>query len=82
VERPLAFLERRYGKIIDLAVTSEYRRRGVGRALVEQACEWFRGQGVDGIELSVAASHDVGRAFWRSLGFAPTLETRYQRLRS
>jgi ribosomal protein S18 acetylase RimI-like enzyme len=66
-ERPLVFLERRYGKIIDLAVTSEYRRRGVGRALVEHAREWFRGQGVDSIELNVATSNDVGRAFWKSL---------------
>jgi len=78
-ERPLVFLERRCGKIFDLAVTSDYRRRGVGRALVEHAREWFHSQGVDSIELNVATSNDVGRAFWRSLGFAPTLETRYQR---
>lgn len=79
-ERPPVFLERRHGRIIDLAVTAEYRRRGIGRALVERAREWFRDRGVDSIELKVATSNEVATAFWRSLGFVPNLETFYQRL--
>jgi ribosomal protein S18 acetylase RimI-like enzyme len=62
-----------YGFISDIAVTERWRRRGVGRALVQSLFTWFRRQGVTAIELFVAEANPISTAFWRGLGFGDYL---------
>lgn len=59
----------RYGFISDLSVTSAWRRRGVGRALVNTLMAWFHEHGVTAIELFILENNDVSTAFWQSVGF-------------
>lgn len=64
-----SFFERRHrGYIHDVFVREEYRRRGIGRQLVEEILAWLRRRGVTLVELTVAASNDALH-FWEELGF-------------
>lgn len=65
------FLPARYGYLSDLAVRPDWRRQGIGRALVEHGAAWLRGQGVDSIQLQYYAFNERGAAFWQAMGFEP-----------
>jgi ribosomal protein S18 acetylase RimI-like enzyme len=52
-----------------LAVSSSFRRRGVGTALVRAALSWSRERGATRTELGVYEFNEPARAFWESLGF-------------
>jgi diamine N-acetyltransferase len=69
--------ERKYIEIDNMAVEPAFRRRGVGRALVDAAIAWASGRGVDTIELNVCEFNRSGAAFYRSMGF----ETNFRRLK-
>jgi len=63
------FFEHRYrGYIHDVYVRDGYRRRGIGRQMVQQILDWLRHRGVHLVELTVAANNDAVR-FWERLGF-------------
>jgi ribosomal protein S18 acetylase RimI-like enzyme len=60
---------RQYAEIGTLAVAQNYRRRGIGRALMETAERWASERGIDQIELSVWEFNDQARAFYAALGY-------------
>lgn len=63
------FFARRYrGYIHDVFVKREYRRRGIGRRLVEEILAWLRQHRVTLVELTVAVNNDA-IPFWERLGF-------------
>jgi diamine N-acetyltransferase len=68
-DRPV-LAPRRYAMIHDLAVRSERRRAGVGRALMECAQQWARAQGVSEVELTVWEFNIAAIRFYESLGYA------------
>ena len=61
-DREVALVEECY-------VLPAYRRRGVGRAAVEQWLAEQRRRGVQLVEASVLARNAPARAFWEQLGF-------------
>lgn len=61
----------RTGYIADIYVVPGYRRKGVGRMLVEESMKWFVLQGISAVELNVLADNESGKQFWESLGFKP-----------
>lgn len=67
--RPGIFMERVHGLISDVYVRPAYRRRGVGRRLVDAALEWFGGRRVSRVRLRTDARNAPGVAFWKRLGF-------------
>ena len=58
----------RFGYINELAVTEAWRRRGIGRRLVQALFDWFTQQGINTYRLTAAHRNPVAQAFWRSLG--------------
>lgn len=78
--RPPLFEETRRGEIEQLVVRSEARRRGVGSALVEQACTWMRQAGAAAVDVQVARSNAEGQAFWRALGYVDSMDVLEHRL--
>ena len=59
----------RWGIIEGCYVLPAYRRLGIGSGLVEKAREWFKGQGINRIELSMVSSNETADYFWRNAGF-------------
>ena len=58
----------RCGLLADIYVSELYRRRGLGRALVERLCLWFRDQEVSHFEWHVSARNQAAMAFWEAIG--------------
>ncbi len=64
------FFQQRYrGYIHDVYTKEAFRRRGIGRKLVDELFAWFRHRGVTVVELTVAANNADALPFWRRLGF-------------
>jgi ribosomal protein S18 acetylase RimI-like enzyme len=57
------------GHIITMDVLKEWRRHGVGSALLEEAEKRLARAGVDRVELETATDNAAGIAFWRSRGY-------------
>jgi GNAT superfamily N-acetyltransferase len=63
-----------------MGIMPEVHRQGVGRALIEQAQEWLKSQGVEYLQVkTLGPSHsDAGyaktRAFYAAVGFKPLEE--------
>jgi RimJ/RimL family protein N-acetyltransferase len=54
---------------LGLMVAAGYRRRGIGRAMLERALEWAREAGVRKLELHVFPWNDPAIALYESFGF-------------
>ncbi|MCQ8897917.1 MAG: ribosomal protein S18-alanine N-acetyltransferase [Hadesarchaea archaeon] len=57
------------GHILSIAVDPQYRRRGVGRALILKALERLRKEGATCVRLEARKSNLGARAFYSTLGF-------------
>jgi GNAT superfamily N-acetyltransferase len=60
--------------LVNVYTESEWRRRGIARALVLALMRWTTGQGFDHLVLHASAA---GRHLYESLGFAATNEMRW-----
>jgi ribosomal protein S18 acetylase RimI-like enzyme len=67
-------------EITDVGVREDARRRGIGRALVDEALAWVRDSGVHRVEVQVACANAEGQAFWRALGFGDLMDVLHKRL--
>ena len=65
---PEMFAQDASGFLADIFVDADYRRGGVGSALVAALASWFHEKGLGYFEWHVAARNDDAVAFWRSLG--------------
>jgi ribosomal protein S18 acetylase RimI-like enzyme len=63
------FVDRRFGIIDNLGVDPDFRRTGVGRALMEQAHDWAIRKGAESVELNVYEFNDPAIAFYEKLGY-------------
>ncbi len=57
------------GDVTNVAVDSPYRRRGIGRALLQYMIELARGRGIRVIHLEVRISNEPAKALYAQLGF-------------
>jgi aminoglycoside 6'-N-acetyltransferase I len=80
LSRPALFRETRRGEVEALFVRPEFRRAGVARGLAEAALAWLGARGLGRAALQVAVGNAEGRAFWRALGFEPSMEVLERRL--
>jgi ribosomal-protein-alanine acetyltransferase len=59
------------GEILNLAVAPEFRRRGIGGALLEDGLAAFRGRSASEVFLEVRESNHSAQALYLARGFLP-----------
>lgn len=57
------------GRIVNLAVSAEFRAQGLGRRLIEHALEYFRREGMSFAVIETLAQNSVGQHLYPSCGF-------------
>lgn len=60
---------KKIGVIYDIYIAEEYRKRGIGEALMKEVLEWFELKNIKNIELSVDARNIAAINFWKKMGF-------------
>lgn len=74
-----AFSPQREFLLVDqLAVVPEFRRNGVGRALMEACTQIARDNGLPRVELNVRSHNEGAQEFYASVGYGP-VQTRLAR---
>lgn len=71
----------RYTYVSSVYVRPECRRRGVMRALVEEAERWSRARGIDQIRLHNVAGSVTAEGAWSALGFQVVEQVRVRTFR-
>ena len=71
---PPIFPTQTYGFIADVCVTNRSRRQGAGELLVAAICRWFRGKGLNNVQMNVAHGNPISQKFWRKIGCADYLD--------
>lgn len=66
---PQAFRLRRRGQLLNTAVDPEFRRRGIGKALMSAVIAHVQEEGAEAIRLEVRASNSTARNFYSKMGF-------------
>lgn len=61
---------------LGMLVAAPYRRRGIGRALLDEALAWARANGKTALTLRVFPDNDAARALYASAGFVDKLVQR------
>jgi ribosomal protein S18 acetylase RimI-like enzyme len=72
---PPVLTETDYGRIMDFAVTADYRRTGVGEKMCRALQDWFVIKGVHRIEVRHSEFNEISSQFWPKMGFKPYLKT-------
>ena len=60
--------------IVRIAVVEQYRRRGIGEALMNQADEWAKTHGKKGIWLDYLAANEKAGKLYEKLGYKDAVE--------
>lgn len=65
------FVQRIFAVVDNLGVQQEFRRQGVGKALMQAAEGWAQDRGAKTVELNVYTFNEAAMSFYRALGYEP-----------
>lgn len=74
-EYPPVYTIKKYGFIEEIAVTRNYRRKGIASQLWCAAEDWLLSQEVTRIKVNVDAANPESQSFFRNQGFLDSTET-------
>lgn len=75
------FVSRRYADVVDVVVSAQARREGIGSRLMAAAEKWARAQGADSLDLIVVEGNDGAQDLYRGLGYEMRSHRMWKRLR-
>lgn len=67
----------RRGCMYHVCVASDYRMRGIGKAMVVFAMEALRRENISKVSLIAFTENDVGNAFWNKIGWLRRMDLNY-----
>ena len=67
----------RRGCLYHVCVDEEYRRRGIGKAMVVKAMEELKKEQINKVCLIAFTRNDIGNAFWNTIGWTKRLDLDY-----
>ena len=67
----------RRGCFYHVCVDPDYRRRGIGKAMVVMAMEALKKEEINKVSLIAFTQNDVGNAFWNTIGWTKRLDLNY-----
>lgn len=70
----------RRGYIYHTAVEPSYRRKGIGKALVDKTLESLKQENIHKVALVVYRSNQTGNAFWEAIGFSLRSDLDYRNI--
>jgi ribosomal protein S18 acetylase RimI-like enzyme len=66
---------RTVGQVSFLYVVRQFRRKGVGRRLMEELCKFFDSNKTENLTVRYVVGNKEAERFWRKLGFEPIIMT-------
>jgi len=60
----------RRGCLYHVCVDPDYRRRGIGKAMVGFCLDALRAEGINSVTLIAFTQNDIGNSFWHHVGWA------------
>lgn len=67
----------RRGCLYHVCVDPDYRRRGIGKDMVEACLEVLRREQINNVTLIAFAQNDIGNSFWHHVGWAEREDLNY-----
>ncbi|MCR5651169.1 MAG: GNAT family N-acetyltransferase [Lachnospiraceae bacterium] len=67
----------RRATLYHVCVKTEYRRRGIGKAMTVACMEKLHAEGVNKVALIAFTKNDVGNAFWKEIGWKQREDLNY-----
>jgi len=67
----------RRGCLYHVCVAENYRRRGIGKAMVVHCMEALRKEKISKVSLIAFTENDIGNAFWKEIGWSQRLDLNY-----
>lgn len=67
----------RRGCLYHVCVDEEYRRRGIGKAMVVQAMHALQDEKINKVSLIAFTKNDIGNAFWNTIGWTERKDLNY-----
>jgi ribosomal protein S18 acetylase RimI-like enzyme len=58
-------------------VKKEYRKQGIGKAMVVEAMEALRKEKINKVSLIAFTKNDIGNSFWRGIGWTQRTDLNY-----
>ena len=70
-----------YGYIDEMAVTANYRHKGIGEKMFAETVKWFHSRNIERVEIHTTAKNVVANSFWQKQGFAVYMNTLYKEIK-
>lgn len=67
----------RRGCLYHVCVHEEYRRHGIGKAMVVRAMEKLKEEQISKVSLIAFTENDIGNTFWNTIGWTERLDLNY-----
>lgn len=67
----------RRGCLYHVCVHADYRRHGIGKAMVVHAMEKLKEEQISKVSLIAFTQNDIGNAFWNTIGWTERLDLNY-----